>query len=104
MMDVTMSGDFEDDEKAAIKQIKKTSVVVFYITRKWFDDKRAQSEWNYACLIQKPMIYVIDAGIWLQPYHFKSNLIATINNYGNQNQNANYLMAILSAWRKEYKL
>jgi len=100
-MDVSISGDFKDDEIGALKAIEKTLVVVFNITRNWFDDKRSQREWEFACNLEKPMIYVIDAGVWLQPYHFKSNLIATINNYGNQKQNANYLMAILSAWRKE---
>ena len=100
-MDIAISGDFDDDEKKALHAIKKTYVVVFYITRSWFDDKRSQKEWEYACQLQKPMIYIIDAGVWLQPYHFKPNLIATINNYGDPKQNANYLKAILSAWRKE---
>ncbi len=103
-MDVSTSGDFKDNEEASLKAIKKTLVVIFYVTRDWLHDKRSQREWTYACELQKPMIYIIDAGIWLQPYHFKPNLIATINNYGNQKQNANYLMAILDAWKKEYGL
>jgi len=100
IIDVSTSGDFKDTE-ATLNKIKKTKVVIFYLTRNWFNDKRSQKEWEYACEIQKPMIYIIDAGVWLQPYHFKSNLIATINNYGNKKQNTNYLMAILDAWRKE---
>ena len=103
-MHVTISGDLKENEKEALRQIKKTSVVVFNITRSWLDDKRAQREWAYACKLQKPMIYLIDGGVWLQPCHFTPNLIATINNYGDQRQNSNYLVAILNAWRKEYHL
>jgi len=57
-LDIKTSGDFEHDPKGALHALDKTNVAVFLISEIWFDDKRAQAEWQHAVDLGKPMIYV----------------------------------------------
>jgi len=56
---VKTSGEFESDPKGALHALDKTNIAVFLISKKWFDDKRAQTEWQHAVDLGKPMIYVL---------------------------------------------
>ncbi len=57
-LNVKTSGDFEHDPKGALHALDKTNVAVFLISESWFDDDRAQAEWQHAVDLGKPMIYV----------------------------------------------
>lgn len=105
-MDVAISDDFKDDEKAALKALAKTSVAVFYITTDWFKDNRSQREWNFAKNLSKPMIYIFhDTKKLIAIENFGLifdgvNLIATINDYGNKDTNAAYLKTLVRCYQK----
>ncbi len=104
MMGVAISNDFKDDEKGALKALKNSKIAVFYVSEKWFDDKRAQREWRYAKQLKKPMIYIFkntrklsrttNIGFLWEGV----NLIATINDYGDVKKNAEYLKAIIRCY------
>ena len=59
-LNVTTSGDYEDNPKGALHALDKTNVAIFLISKNWLNDKRAQSEWQHASDLEKPMIYMID--------------------------------------------
>jgi len=58
-LDVKTSGEYEYDPKGALHALDKTNVAVFVISKSWFDDKRAQAEWQHAVDLGKPMIYIM---------------------------------------------
>ena len=102
--EIKTSSDFENDPNAALDALSKTGFAIFMITKKWFDDPRAQKEWRFARDMNKPMVYIFDK---TKKYKVENqflldapSLIGTINDYGNTTKTGNYLMAFLAAFEK----
>ena len=97
---VKMSGDFEDNFLGALDALEKTNVAVFFISKSWFDDVRAQSEWRHAVELGKPLIYIFDKTI---KYDVENkfllnvpNLVGTINHYGDMKKTSILLDIMVS--------
>lgn len=80
------SVDYKDNPDGALKALDKTNVALFLISKNWVDDKRAQSEWQHAVDLGKPMIYMIDKTkeftLDQSKYLLIPNLVGTVNHYG----------------------
>lgn len=84
-LNVTFSNDFEHDTNGALHALDKTNVAVFVISKSWFDDDRAQTEYQHTLDLGKPMIYIFRN---ISPNDIKDqsmlnypNLYGTINDY-----------------------
>ena len=100
--EIKISSDFENDPQGAIDALEKTGFAIFMITKKWFDDPRAQKEWRFARDMKKPMVYVFDK---TKKYPVENkflfdvpSLIGTINHYGNTKKTGHYLEAFIQAF------
>jgi len=100
--EIKTSGDFENDPQGAMDALDKSGFIVFMIGKGWYDDKRAQKEWRFAKDMKKPMIYIIkeNGRARFRPDMFTSNLIATINHYGDSEMTGKYLQAFVTAYEK----
>lgn len=58
-VNVQTSGDFEHNPNGTLHALDKTNVAVFVISKSWFDDERAQVEWQHVVDLGKPMIYIM---------------------------------------------
>jgi len=102
--EVSISNDFKDDPKGALRAIDKTNVAVFLISKSWFDDVRAQKEWRHAVDLGKPLIYIFDK---TKKYEVENkfllnmpNLVGTINHYGNMKKTMILLDGMVSIAEK----
>jgi len=102
--EIKTSRDFENDPNAAIDALSQTGFAIFMITKKWFDDPRAQKEWRFARDMKKPMLYIFDK---TKKYEVENkflldapSLIGTINDYGDTKKTGNYVLAIMAAFEK----
>jgi len=102
--EVSISNDFKDDPKAALRALDKTNVAVFLISKSWFDDVRAQKEWRHAVELGKPLIYIFDK---TTKYELENkfllnipNLVGTINHYGNMKKTSILLDGMVSTAEK----
>lgn len=105
---VQTSGEFECDPKGALHALDKTNVAVFLISKEWFDDKRAQTEWQHAVDLGKPMIYILKN---ISSKDIKSkftlnnpNLCGTITDYGNDKQTMINLRKMIKSVVKTQKM
>ncbi len=105
---VKISGDFEDDPLGALDALDKTDVAVFFISKAWFDDPRAQNEWRHVKDLGKPMIYIFDK---TKKYDVENkfllnvpNLCGTVNYYGDMKKMTLILKAIISSAIKAQKI
>jgi len=107
-LSVKTSGEYEHDPKGALQALDKTNVAVFLISKSWFDDKRAQTEWQHAVDLGKPMIYILknistkditDKFILNHP-----NLCGTINDYGDDKQTMINLRKMIQSVAKTQKM
>jgi len=101
-LDVKTSGDFDNDPQGAMDALEKTGFLVFMVTEKWYDDVRAQKEWRFAKDMDKPMIYIIteNGRKRFRADMFTSNLVATINDYGDTKKTGKYLQAFIAAYQE----
>jgi len=107
-LNVQTSGDFEHNPKGALHALDKTNVAVFLISTSWFDDVRAQTEWQHAVDLGKPMIYIFRN---ISPNDIKNksimnhpNLCGTINDYGDDKQTMINLRKMIESVAKTQKL
>ena len=102
--EIKTSGDFENDPNAALEALSKTGFAIFMITKKWFDDPRAQKEWRFARDMNKPMLYIFDKTKKFQVENKflldAPSLIGTVNDYGDLKKTGNYVLAIMAAFEK----
>lgn len=100
--EIKTSADFKDDPQGAMDALDKSGFMVFMISKNWYEDKRAQKEWRFAKDMGKPMIYVIHKSgrDKFRADMFTSNLIATINDYGDAKKTARYVQAFIAAYEK----
>ncbi len=89
----------------ALAALEKTDVAIFFISKAWFDDSRAQNEWRHVKDLGKPMIYIFDK---TKKYDVENKyllnvptLCATINYYGDMKKTTSLLDVIISALAKE---
>jgi len=101
-IDIKTSSDFEDDPQGAMNALEQTGFMIFFISDKWYDDKRAQNEWRFAKDLHKPMLYVISESgrKRFRPDMFTPNLVGTINDYGDTQKTGIYLQAFIAAYEK----
>ena len=102
--EVKFSNQFKDDPVGALRALDKTNVAVFLISKRWFDDVRAQKEWRHAVDLEKPLIYIFDK---TKKYEVENkfllnipNLVGTINHYGNMKKTSILLDMMVSTAEK----
>jgi len=107
-LNVKTSGDFEHNPNGALHALDKTNVAVFIISKSWFDDKRAQAEWQHTVDLGKPMIYIFRN---ISPNDIKNksilnqpNLCGTINDYGDDKQTMINLRKMIESVAKTQKM
>ena len=105
---VKTSGDFEHDPQGALHALDKTNVAVFLISKNWFDDKRAITEWQHAVDLGKPMIYILK-NISPDDLDHKfilnhPNLCGTITDYGDDKQTMIKLRKMIQSVIKTQKM
>ena len=105
---VKTSGDFKHDPKGALHALDKTNVAVFLISKSWFDDERAQAEWQHTVDLGKPMIYIF-RNILPDDIKNKSilnypNLCGIINDYGDDKQTMINLKKMIESVAKTQKM
>ncbi len=105
---VKTSGEFESDPKGALHALDKTNVAVFLISKEWFNDKRAQTEWQHAIDLGKPMIYIlknISSGEIKSKFILNNpNLFGTITDCGNVRQTMISLRKMIKSIVKTQKM
>lgn len=101
-MEIKATGDFENDPQGGMDAMANSGFILFIISESWYDDERAQKEWRFAKDLDKPMIYILrESGKEkFRPDMFTPNLIATINDYGNQEETAMYVQAFMATFEK----
>lgn len=107
-LSVKTSGEYKHDPKGALQALDKTNVAVFLISKSWFDDKRAQTEWQHAVDLGKPMIYILKniskkdiTNKFILNY---PNLCGTINDYGDDKQTMINLRKMIESVAKTQKM
>jgi len=105
-VEVKTSTHFEDDPQGAMDALEASGFLVFMISDKWYDDKRAQKEWRFAKDMNKPLVFILlDSG--RAKFHvdmITPNLIAIIIDQSHDDSEVtitgNYLQAIIAAYKK----
>ena len=107
-LSIKTSGDFEHDPKGALHALDKTNVAVFLISKSWFNDKRAQAEWQHVVDLGKPMIYVFrdisPNDIKLKSIMIHPNLCGTINDNGDTEETMIKLRQMIESVAKTQKM
>ena len=102
--EIAISNDFKDDPKGALHALDKTNVAVFFISKSWFEDVRAQNEWRHAVDLGKPLIYIFDKTTKYDVENKfllnKPNLVGTINHYGDMKKTSILLDGMISTAEK----
>ena len=101
-IEIKTSGDFENDPQGAMDALEQTGFMVFMISDSWYDNKRTQKEWRFAKDMDKPMVYIIrESGRKrFRPDMFTTNLVGTINDYGDGKETSRYLQAFIATYQK----
>jgi len=107
-LNVKTSGDFEHNPKGALHALDKTNIAVFLISESWFDDERAQAEWQHTVDLGKPMIYIFRN---ISPNNIKTksikshpNLCGTINDNGDETATMIKLRKMIESVAKTQKM
>ena len=107
-LNVKTSGDFEHDPKGALHALDKTNIAVFLISKSWFDDKRAQAEWQHTIDLGKPMIYIFrnisSNDIKVKSIKSHPNLCGTINDNGDDTATMIKLRKMIESVAKTQKM
>jgi len=100
--EIKTSGDFENDPQGALDALEQSGFAIFVISKEWYNDKRAQKEWRFVRDLKKPMVYIIKQnGIAdFRKDMFTESLIGTVNDYGDAEQTATYIKAMMIAYMK----
>ena len=106
-INVKTSGDFKDNPLGALAELAKTDVAIFFISKAWFDDPRAQNEWRHVKNLDKPIIYIFDK---TKKYDVENKyllnvptLCGTINYYGDMKKTTFLLDVMISGIIKAKK-
>lgn len=105
---VKTSGEFEYNPKGALHALDKTNIAVFLISKDWFNDKRAQTEWQHAVDLGKPMIYILknisSKDIKNKFILNNPNLCGTINDCGDDKKTMINLRKMIQSVAKTQKM